>query len=143
MKSPINVLGVSALSIALLLGGCKTLQEVADTTEYKTPACYTLMDEDAIRYQLIGTTVKGESNRRPGNYYVEYYSPDGHTRGTWNGEPYKGTWAISGSVFCGKYTNSQYCGTLSLDGDQLTWISLKGEVRPNKATVYRGNVDDL
>ena len=39
MKSPINVLGVSALSIALLLGGCKTLQEVADTTEYKTYMC--------------------------------------------------------------------------------------------------------
>ena len=134
----------TCLSIVVLLSiGCKTLDEVAQSKEFKQPANVTLMSESDIREKLVGNTVIGESNTEPGSRYVEHFLSDGKIKGLWNDEPYSGTWAVSGSVWCSKYANSQYCSTMSLDGNQVTWIRLSGEVLPNKATILPGNAKGL
>jgi len=137
---PKRGLGVIVISVFLILSGCKSLGEVAQTREYAEPEGITVLTEEELRTKVIGNTIAGKSYRGP--MYVEFYQPDGNTRGLWDGSPYKSTWAISGKVMCWKASDARGCNLIALDGDEVTWYDLEG-VEKSRAKLMQGNAKEL
>jgi hypothetical protein len=135
---------LATVALLLSLAGCKSLTETAESEKYSVPEGVTLMTESEIRDTLVGNTYKGESIRSPGSTYVEFIHADGGISGLWDGsQRYKGSWAISGPVWCYKYKSTSGCNTLARSGDDILWYDLDGSYRGGKSTVVTGDPENL
>jgi len=144
MNAKHKIIGITAATALLLLTGCKTLQETAESKTFTKPEGVTLMSEAELRETLVGNTYEGESVRYPGNAYVEFISPEGKIHGLWNGkERYSGEWVISGQIWCYRYKSQSGCNTLARSGDTLFWYALDGTTRGGKSMVVAGDPNNL
>lgn len=143
MKSK-KIVWTAAATLIVVLTGCKTLQETAESKEVIRPEGVTLMTEMELRETLVGNTYEGDSGNYPGSTYIEFIQPDGTIRGLWNGKDrYKGEWVISGPVWCYKYKKSNGCSTMSKTGNTIFWYALDGTTRGGKSIVMAGDPKSL
>ena len=144
MKSKQKIVWMLAGTLIVMLAGCKTLQETAESKEVIQPEGVTLMTETELRKTLVGNTYEGESVRYPGSTYIEFIQPDGTIRGLWDGKDrYKGEWVISGRVWCYKYKSSNGCSTMAKTGNTIFWYALDGTTRGGKSIVTEGDPKNL
>ena len=135
------------LIILLVLQGCQalSLQEftMKQGAKYTQPAASNVLDEAAIRAQIVGNTMVGISPKN-NQEYVEYYLPDGTIRVLWMGSRYSAKWAVSGYLWCVEYEGSpRSCYMFSLDGDTVTWYGPEKGERQEKAKLLPGNARGL
>ena len=144
MKSNQKIVWMVAGIIMVMLAGCKTLQETAESKEFTQPEGVKLMTEAELRKTLVGNTFEGESVNYPGSTYIEFIQPDGTIRGLWNGKDrYKGKWVISDRIWCYKYKSTNGCNTLAKSGNTIFWYSLAGTTKGGKSIVMAGDPKKL
>jgi hypothetical protein len=91
----------------------------------------------------ISAALKGNTALLPGGF-AEYYAPDGNLHGMSDGQPYQGTWAVKGDLFCTALSGDpELCESIGRDGDALYW-SLDGEKKLSRvSTILPGNPRNL
>ena len=144
MNGKHKITSIAAATALALLSGCTTLQEMADSKTVTQPAGVELMGEAELRQALVGNTYGGDSVTYPGNTYIEFINPDGTIHGLWNGtDRYKGSWAVSGQVWCYKYKRGPGCNTLAKQGDTIYWYSLDGTTKGGISILSAGDPKNL
>jgi YHS domain-containing protein len=96
------------------------------TEERKLPDGVTVLTEEELRQNFVGSTATGGSGD---GAWAEYYEPSGRIRGVWGGAPYGGTWTISGPWMCFDYggVDGVSCDTITLKGDQINYFEVSGK----------------
>ena len=125
---------------------------IANAADYIAPKGVTLLTEEQLMTQVIGSTYMG------GTMWEEYYQPstggkkEGRIKGKYRRtELYGGDWKISGSLMCWKFDDPKLavyndCFTTSLDGDTVTFYTIRGIVHTDPAGTIKlisGNPNSL
>ena len=91
---------------------------------------------DQIKSAIAGNTVQG--SMVSSGMYTEFYAADG----TIKGKDYSGKWTIENNTMCFQYgTDPASCFSVSLKGDQVTWI--KDGKPDGTGTVVPGNPNNF
>ena len=113
----------AALVLALTVGCASTMQ---NPTQYTAPEGVTILSEEELHSKIVNNSVSGVLTA--GDKWAEFYASDGAIRGENNGEPYTGSWQITGPVMCFDYAGTQYdgCNTIEVTGDKVRFFELDG-----------------
>ena len=115
--------------VALLVGAISP----ATAKDYVVPTGVTVLTEEQLLNQIIGSTLMGGNER-----WVEYFRlPTGdEKKGRIKGKGgvtgfYEGDWTIDGALMCLHYDKTSLvtynnCHTTALDGDTVTWYLATG-----------------
>ncbi|NNE62848.1 MAG: hypothetical protein HKN34_02085 [Gammaproteobacteria bacterium] len=106
---------------------------VATAVDYTVPAGVTVLNEEQLLTQVIGSTFNG------GTRWIEYYEPptgdlkEGTIKGKGEGSgPYIASWTIKDSLMCWRYKGymASYdgCYTIALDGNNATFYKADGTI---------------
>ncbi len=108
-----------------------TLAEAAE--DYVVPAGVSVLPEDQLLNQIIGSTLNAGNGR-----WLNYYLPPSgdQKKGRFKGRsamtgPTKGDWTVNGSLMCRHFDSPtmvafNVCFTTNLDGDTVTWYLATG-----------------
>ena len=111
-----------------------TLAEAAE--DYVVPAGVSVLTEDQLLNQIIGSTLNGGNGR----WYAYFLPPSGDQkkgrfkrREAFSGRS-KGDWTVNGSLMCWHFDSPTHsilnsCFTTNLDGDTVTWYLATGTPR--------------
>ena len=122
--------------VALLVGAISP----ATAKDYVVPTGVTVLTEEQLLNQIIGSTLMGGNER-----WVEYFRlPTGdEKKGRIKGKGgvtgfYEGDWTIDGALMCLHYDKTSLvtynnCHTTALDGDTVTWYLATGTPWYNKS----------
>ena len=110
-----------------------TLTEAAE--DYVVPAGVSVLTEDQLLNQIIGSTLIGGS----GHWRAYFLPPSGDQKkgrfkGKSKGIHTKGDWTVNGSLMCWYFDSpsrafANGCFTTALDGDTITWYLPTGTPR--------------
>jgi hypothetical protein len=121
--------------ICLLVALIVTTTSVTSAEDYTLPTGVTVLTEDQLLNQIIGSTLIAGKGR-----WVAYFLPPsgdqkkGKFKGRFWNVPTKGDWTVNGSLMCWHYDSSvrvafNGCFTTNLDGDTVTWYLPGGTPR--------------
>ena len=136
MNVPRNLLLVSLLAAASVLGGCGT-PTIKQLENSGRPS----LSADEIKMRLIGNSISAVG--RDAVPFTVYFPVYGEMRGV-HSNHYRdtGTWSISDGKFCGEWKNwwatDERCWKIYADGGSLYWIRPDGTTI-EKVSIQRGN----
>jgi hypothetical protein len=115
-----------------------TTTSVTSADDYVVPTGVTILTEEQLLNQIIGSTVVGGSR-----YWRAYFLPPsgdqkkGRFRGKAKTTYTKGDWTVNGSLMCWHFDSPARsfvngCFTTALDGDTVTWYLPTGHPRYSK-----------
>jgi hypothetical protein len=133
------------LRICLIIALVAGATPVATAADYTVPTGVTILTEEQLLTQVIGSTFMG------GTRWVEYYEPPtddlkkGRIKGNLRGYGlYNAIWTIKGAQMCWQYKKYTWpgpwggCFTVALDGDTVARYKANGEVH-----AWRGHIKKL
>jgi hypothetical protein len=112
-----------------------TTTSVTSAEDYILPTGVTVLTEEQLLNQIIGSTLIGGSGR-----WRAYFLPPsgdqkkGRFKGKHKGRLTKGDWTVNGSLMCWHFDSptkaaANGCFTTALDGDTVTWYLPTGTPR--------------
>ncbi len=121
--------------ICLLVALLVATTSVTSAEDYVVPTGVTVLTEEQLLNQIIGSTLIGGSGR-----YRAYFLPPsgdqkkGRFKGKAKGTYTKGDWTVNGSLMCWHFDSPvravyNSCFTTNLDGDTVTWYLPNGTPR--------------
>lgn len=128
------------LCLAIALTAELLVSPVRAQQERVIPDGVPVLAEAGLRQRIIGSTIKGTFEGDP---WTEFYEPGGRIRGSWEQEPYVGSWTIEGPWMCFDYGGEEddECNTIELDGFTVIYYGEDGEPLPadrNRSTLNPG-----
>ena len=121
--------------ICLLVALVVATTSVTSAEDYVVPTGVTVLTEEQLLNQIIGSTLRGGSGR-----WRAYFLPPsgdqkkGRFKGKHKGRFTKGDWTVNGSLMCWHFDSptrsaANGCFTTALDGDTVTWYLPTGTPR--------------
>jgi hypothetical protein len=137
--------------ICLLVALVVATTSVTSAEDYVVPTGVTLLTEEQLLNQIIGSTLLG------GEKWVEYFEPaanglkEGRIKGLQGGSPYGGKWTINKALMCWQYDKAYMatyddCYTTALEGNIVTWYKTDGIIfypDPGRPKLISGNPKNL
>lgn len=94
-----------------------------------------LASGDQIQAAVSGNTISGGMS--DGTAYSEFYATDG----TIKADGYLGAWSVENDQMCFDYGEGADCWSVSIDGDQVTWVTNGQEA--GTGTISAGNPNEF
>jgi hypothetical protein len=140
--------------ICLLVALVVATTSVTSAEDYVVPTGVTVLTEEQLLNQIIGSTLMGGKYR----WFAYFLLPSGdQKKGRFRGKtatrttPHGGDWTVNGSLMCWHFDKINMahlndCFTTNLDGDTVTWYLPDGTPRYSKygrISLISGNSENL
>ena len=135
------------LRICLIIALVAGATPVATAADYTVPTGVTILTEEQLLTQVIGSTFMGKDGDMGETRWVEYYEPPtgdlkkGRIKGnleTWG--LYNSVWTINGAQMCWHHGRPDWpggCFTIALDGDTATRYKANGEIKYERGYIIK------